>query len=361
MIRPLTSFRFIAALMVFLYHVGIWKAYQTGYIGVSFFFILSGFILCINYREKLGKLDFHQIKTFYIARFAKIYPTHLLTFLLAVPFYFLIPLKHSTILYVLQAFTNILLVHSFLPVGNFSFNGPSWSISDEFFFYAIFPFMIILIIKYFGSGRKKILSICFLWLIMLVVAILFSYNKSDAINNWLFFVFPVTRAFDFLVGITLGLLFLEIKEIINLKFTKLTFTILEISSIILLLLSIYFSTSLIQNLRYDLFFTPFLSLLIFTFAFQKGIISDLLSNKIFVYLGEISFSFYMIHNLVLSYTYWSLLELSITPLTITGCFIVTIALSSILYHFYEEPLRKKIRYSQEKSNLKMSKIVVQRG
>ncbi|NOV00197.1 acyltransferase family protein [Paenibacillus planticolens] len=361
MIKPLTSFRFIAALMVFFYHVGIWKAYQTGYIGVSFFFILSGFILCINYRDKFEKIDVHEIKKFYLARFAKIYPTHLLTFLLAIPYYFLIPLKHSFILYLLQAFTNVLLVHSFLPVGNFSFNGPSWSISDEFFFYAIFPFMIVLSIKKLGSGRKKISTISILWLILLMVSFLFSYYKNDAINNWLFFVFPITRAFDFLVGVTLGLLFIEIKDIIILKLTKMTFTIFEILAIVLLFVSIYFSPNMIQNIRYDLFFTPFLSLLIFTFAFQKGYISNFLSNKIFIYLGEISFSFYMIHNLVLSYTFWSLLKLSITPLTITGSLLATILLSSILYRFYEEPLRKKIRYMQKKSNTKTSTVVLPRG
>jgi peptidoglycan/LPS O-acetylase OafA/YrhL len=67
-LEALTSFRFIAAFMVFIYHAGFWSAYQTGYIGVSFFFILSGYILAYNYSERLKQLNAYEIKKFYIAR-----------------------------------------------------------------------------------------------------------------------------------------------------------------------------------------------------------------------------------------------------------------------------------------------------
>lgn len=68
MIKPLTSLRFIFAFMVFASHLGFlnksesnvlhWvydSVFHEGYIGVSFFFILSGFILAYNYQDGILK------------------------------------------------------------------------------------------------------------------------------------------------------------------------------------------------------------------------------------------------------------------------------------------------------------------
>lgn len=85
MLRSLTTFRFIAALMVFLFHQNLFSGYQLGSAGVSFFFILSGFILTYNYQDKLGEHSGNTIRAFYVARLARIYPVHLLTFLISFP------------------------------------------------------------------------------------------------------------------------------------------------------------------------------------------------------------------------------------------------------------------------------------
>ena len=66
MLNSLTSFRFFAVLLVFIFHVGIFSEYQTGYVGVSFFFILSGFILTYNYKLKFeNRIRYHiKLKSF---------------------------------------------------------------------------------------------------------------------------------------------------------------------------------------------------------------------------------------------------------------------------------------------------------
>ena len=56
MLNSLTSFRFLAALMVFVFHLGLLQQYQLGAAGVSFFFVLSGFILAYNYHSKMKSL-----------------------------------------------------------------------------------------------------------------------------------------------------------------------------------------------------------------------------------------------------------------------------------------------------------------
>lgn len=138
MLNSLTSFRFIAALMVFIFHAGLLSQYQLGAAGVSFFFVLSGFILAYNYHAKMQDLSREKIKSFYLARFAKIYPIHILTFLIALPvtlFYF-----HPDGLYLVKlafmSVINLSLVQSFVPSQGtyFNFNGVSWTLSVEAFF-----------------------------------------------------------------------------------------------------------------------------------------------------------------------------------------------------------------------------------
>ena len=341
MLNSLTSFRFFAVLLVFIFHVGILSKYQTGYVGVSFFFILSGFILTYNYKLKFKhELDIYEVKKFYIARIAKIYPIHILTFFFAVPYYFFIPLKHEPILYIFQAITNLTLIHSFIPFGNISFNGVSWSLSNELFFYVLFPFLIFIVLKYFTIKRMIFVAIS-LWLIFIGI-FLFILPQNSGFITWLSYYFPGVRVFEFIIGIILGLLFFKVKEK-GLRLSKLVFSLLEISSIFSLIIIIVLSPSFTQNLRYSLIYIPLLSSIIFIYAFQKGIFSNFLSKKLFVYLGEISFSFYMIHNIVLSYIYFLWKPNIPSILLIFICLILSIGLSSLLYHLFEEPMRIKVR------------------
>src|SRR5690349_8891699 len=81
-------------MMVFSWHTPmIPRYYSLGYAGVSFFFVLSGFILAYTYHDKLKKLNWRRIGSFYGARFSKIYPTHVLTLLLAVALIFVVAWK----------------------------------------------------------------------------------------------------------------------------------------------------------------------------------------------------------------------------------------------------------------------------
>ncbi|OOE14590.1 acyltransferase family protein [Fictibacillus arsenicus] len=347
----LTSFRFFAALMVYLYHVGIGADYKTGYLGVSFFFILSGFILVYNYKEKLNEFDPIQLKKFYIARVAKIYPIHLFTFLLAVPYYFFIPLKHESFLYIFQAITNIALIHSFIPFGNVSFNGVSWSLSDEMFFYLLFPFII-----YYGFKLSLVNSLKLIgatWIITLLLALYLPSESS--FSQWFFYFFPGIRIIEFLGGMFLGAIYLKVRR----RFYKsfLLFSSLEVMSILFFITMVFISPQFTQNLRYGLIFIPSILLIIFVFAFQRGFLSKLFSNKLFVYLGNISFSFYMVHNLFLSYIMFLWKPNIDQGFVILICLLLSTLSSSLLYHFLEEPMRKKVKAILEERFIASGKTI----
>lgn len=340
-LNSLTSFRFFAALMVFIFHVGIFTKYQTGYLGVSFFFILSGFILAYNYHQKLYDLNTIEIKKFYIARIAKVYPVHLLTFLMAIPFYFFIPLQHEPILYFFQALTNIFLIHSFIPFGNISFNGVSWSLSDEMFFYIVFPFFLLIMVNFLKGIVRKMLFIQILWMLTLIL-IITTFSEFTSFNTWVTYYFPGVRLLEFLAGVILGLTFIEKEKYLSRLSAKL-FSVFEITTVTLLFIMILVAPGIIQNLRYSLIFIPFWSILIFVFAFQKGILSRLLSKKVLIYLGEISFAFYMVHNIVLSYIFFLWKPEMNKSLLIGLCLVISLVLSSIMYRYYEEPVRLIVR------------------
>jgi peptidoglycan/LPS O-acetylase OafA/YrhL len=161
-IRTLTSLRYIAAIWVVLFH---WTAYfpdtalaqaplfREGYLGVDFFFILSGFILCHVYlqRQAEGRLDYWN---FVSRRIARIYPMHLITLVGMIGFGVIAHRLNLTFagpwspdeFYTLgsgevprEAMAQLLLIHAWGASDGLHFNAPSWSISAELFAYLMFP------------------------------------------------------------------------------------------------------------------------------------------------------------------------------------------------------------------------------
>ncbi|MBO1512371.1 acyltransferase family protein [Metabacillus bambusae] len=352
MLNSLTSFRFIAALMVFVFHAGILSEYQLGAAGVSFFFVLSGFILTFNYHNKINKLNKTNLKQFYKARFAKIYPLHLLTFLIALPITLLYfnPDRLYLIKLIYMSIINLSLIQSFSPSSAtyFNFNGVSWTLSVEAFFYLTFPFLIFNIRK-LKIHNYKFISILLLTIVWIGLFVLnFNLNESNHFLIWALHIFPVARLFEFITGIVLGLIFVKTQN----NWSSEKHSIAEISAVLLFMVALLISVNLHTGAVRGGFFIPVWCILVYIFAHQKGIISRLLSNRLLVYLGEISFSFYMIHQLVIRY--YLQFKFVETYMTVV-CFVITLILSALTYRFYEEPLRKWIRYGKQKNLLLSNK------
>lgn len=137
-LESLTGLRFWAALLVFAIHADLvtglpgWlDPVSFGFVGVSFFFVLSGFVLAWSRRPG------ETTRLFWWHRFARIWPLHALITVTAVAFG-LSSAPDSAL------WTNLGLVHGLLP-GRFDSvgaNPPSWSISTEAFFYAAFPLLV---------------------------------------------------------------------------------------------------------------------------------------------------------------------------------------------------------------------------
>ncbi len=140
-LMSLTSLRFFAAAVVVLLHIGQ-KAppfpgardlFGLGHVGVTFFFVLSGFVLAWSHRAG------DTARVFYQRRFARVWPLHIsMTVLAAI----LVLAAGSQPRWWALPFVGT-LTHAFVPGAYYAFNTPSWSLGCEAFFYALFPALIV--------------------------------------------------------------------------------------------------------------------------------------------------------------------------------------------------------------------------
>jgi peptidoglycan/LPS O-acetylase OafA/YrhL len=235
-------------------------------------------------------------------------------------------------------FLNLFLLQTtILPAWNWwwSFNTVSWSISDEMFFYFSFPFII-----YFLNRNKNLLIALILLSATVIPLAMFATSATD-LRIERFYIQPFFRIADFLIGVLLYEIYLKIKNSNVLKFAN----SIELFAILLFIGFFAFHKSVPQVYRYSCYYWLPISLIILIFSFQKGCVSQLLSKKYFVYLGEISYSFYMFHALAIQYflklnhRYWFFENYYLFV-----CFLLyfSVFISAISYGAFEKPLNNYI-------------------
>lgn len=351
--NALTSLRFFAAVAVFVSHLSFLRnnnsplrdiattVLHESYIGVSFFFILSGYILSYCYQKRLITGDI-RFGTFYLLRFARIFPLHIA---LALPLAAYYILTRGTS-YIPIAVSNVLLVQSWIPVPEyyFSLNVPTWSLSVELFFYAVFPFLSQL------RTRQLIqLSVTVLALNVGTAAYLKLSQQDQWVidgqlqfSHWLSYVNPLYRLFEFVAGILIFRLSPTSKQAAHYG------TRHELTAISLLCASLLvFSQSDFSNyLRASLLYLPAMVYLLVVFTSSKGKLTQSMCNSTLVLLGQASFAFYLIHRPVIQAVseYFgpttSAPRLMVMTLLAFGCSVI---LSVLLHLWIDQPVNRFIR------------------
>jgi len=296
MIIQLESLRGIAALTVVLYHYSF-TARNTitetffilnGYTMVDFFFLLSGYIITLSVFEKLNTLN--DIKYFIFRRFFRIYPLHFLFLilytLLEIIIYFFelktgINRNYNLPNNSISFMHNLILTNGFLLKVE-TFNAPSWSVSVEFYCYIFFSILVFFLKKYY-----KLFAII---IIFISVAILYNYTRIESLSFERITSGYITL-FRCFYCFFIGSLFFFIFKKHNLKINKL-FNVL-----ILFILGILF----IGKEQFNYFLPLIFGLIIFFahYGSQYNYINKVLSNKILVYLGTISYTIYISHYIIL--------------------------------------------------------------
>jgi peptidoglycan/LPS O-acetylase OafA/YrhL len=202
----LTGLRFLAAFLVFGFHVhieqfvddgpvrtGMEWVFGPGAVGVSFFFILSGFVLTWSVRPG------DTARRFWWRRIARIYPDHVATWVVAVA----LALIGGTGVAVAVWLPNLLLLQAWSPDIDvfFGLNTVSWSLACEVFFYALWPALYVVLRRLPGRalwpGAALVLGLT--WLVPLIAQAL-----PAADRYWFIWVFPVTRLPEFAAGMLLA-------------------------------------------------------------------------------------------------------------------------------------------------------------
>jgi len=210
-IEELTFCRFIAAAIVVAGHYGAaWGI--RGFVGpslMSFFFVLSGFVLGITYFGK--DID---TKSYFIARIGRIVPLYLLA--LALMLLFLV-LQDETLTFSAVALNATMLQSWALPHPRI--NGPAWSLSVEAFFYLVFPFAVYWIKRYQISVPKLFALSFALWVItqVIVTPVLWTSDHGyiRPVPHDFIFYFPPVHLNSFLMGLTGAVWFLDKRPVVT--------------------------------------------------------------------------------------------------------------------------------------------------
>jgi peptidoglycan/LPS O-acetylase OafA/YrhL len=363
LLPALTSLRFPATVSAVLFHVwglllgpngqipplSIWHLWA----GLSFFFVMSGFILTYVYLEEFREPTGRGVWNFLVARLARIYPVHVLAFLI------LLPLDYSRLLrgefknpYICVA-TYLALGHAWWPMTSnkaHAFNTPSWSLSADLFFYLMLPLLIPALTRGPVWRRAGVVLLAFTpW--ALAMADLFGAKLLGPITP---FRYPPCRLPDFVLGVLLAMLWHHRRATGAMPARSVgRATTAEVGVILLTAAWMWALVLTVKDVKWlmasgwaGVYLPPYL-LLLWVLSRGEGLVSRVLSSRPLTYLGDISFTLYMMHQPVLSYFYFKghLIGAREWPWWCqwVAVFAVSLVAASAAYHLVEVPVRDWLR------------------
>ncbi len=359
----LTSLRFFAAFHVVIFHfqamqifIGpVWfqKLSSIGYVGVSFFFVLSGFILVYTYAGRPMVL-----KNFWRARFARIYPAYAFSLLVTAPFFFYAVLTMNIPFFVwakahlkLASALVLSLLHAWVPPAALTWNAVAWSLSVEAFFYVLFPFLLLVLVR--RSQPQLLLIAAVSWLTSLVFSgsyVVLNPDRLSIVNADVLGAFwlnalkfnPLARLPEFLLGMACGFLFLRSR-----RESKLA-SLLVLSGIAALLVVVYFSAVIPYPILHTALHAPAFAAIVYGFALRPNW-GMILENRWLVLCGDASYSLYLLHSMIVGMYFHSTTgQLRYqSPMGILVFVLIAVSISALVYRFIEEPARRKLNPRRE--------------
>lgn len=349
----LTGFRFVAAASVFFFHASLTKiigfnpfadqdiiaAFQRlfsvgGWLGVSFFFVLSGFVITWSARQN------DTLGAFWRRRLVKIYPNHLVTFVLAM-ILFAVPLTAVS-----AWLPNLLLIHAWVPDMSvfLSVNGPSWSLCCELVFYLAFPFLLRALWKipqdrlWLTAGLAVGAMAATQWLIAEFV------NGTPQIAEypislnqwWLAYYFPPLRLFEFVLGMLMARILIAGR-----------WPDIPVAPALALMAITYYLAGEVPFI-YSLSLTTVIPIAILITSLAAADVAQRRSwfrHPVMVWLGEVSFGFYMIHLLIMmcvtSFIDGQRFAAAPAALILAATFCLSLAGGWLLFAFVERPAMRR--------------------
>ncbi|RNI29976.1 acyltransferase [Rufibacter immobilis] len=343
----LTGLRAVAAYLVYAHHAlpqvplapGFFRAlFQEAHIGVSIFFVLSGFLIGIRYHQAFLPGSHHELRSYFLQRFARLYPVYLLCTLAALWFRQDFRPESWVI--------NLLLLQGFFADYTFSGIGIAWSLTVELTFYAFAP-LVLLYWDRLGLWRWTLLTLL-AGLVLLALGQLpwpfgFLPDLSFLVRSTFF-----GRCFEFYVGIWLARKLLAEPPAFWLQPRADVFTYGGALGIVLFLLGLSFLRDIPGGLGTDVQTMAFhglnnyllpvcIAALLLGLVKEQTVLSTLLGSQVGQALGKGSYLFYLVHYTfgfdILYFHLWK---------NKGGVLLLLAILSVAGYYLLEAPLQKGV-------------------
>jgi peptidoglycan/LPS O-acetylase OafA/YrhL len=339
----LTGIRGLAAWFVVLYHIRV-GAYSylpaeasfvlsKGYLAVDLFFMLSGFVLWLNYSERLRRDGFGAVPKYLARRVARVWPLHLFILALTVIYASLVAAtgELNTLHYPWEELPlHVLLVHNWGFTGTLTWNDPSWSISGEAAAYLLFPLIVL------AADWRKLSpawAIAALLLLALLLSAVMGWNGATILDRDIPRFGLLRAATEFAMGTILCASWKRWRSTPGL-------TAALAGALIAGALLLGVATPAPETLVVPLF----LAGLLLVIALTAGSPGNPLAARPIYYLGEISYSTYLVHFLL--YIVFKILFVedpsNVSPALIGVFLLLTFLASAALYHGVERPAQRAL-------------------
>jgi len=348
----LTGLRSFAAINIVLFHFSnpnwfgpLAPVVNAGYASVSFFILLSGFVLGYNYNARARAGELSNVR-FYEARFTRLYPIYLLSLILA---FKMIPLErgfHTHGMFWTGMVLSPLLLQGWIPEIATFLNTPAWTMSAESFYYVLFPWMA----KWKKPERveRHLAKMGLVWLAGMVPGSLYILYNPDGLShvdrfssaNWLQALkyTPIPHLASFVFGVLLA----ELDEIVpRMGNRRMVLGLFGFVATFAILTQAY---RLPYALLHDGLFMPLFGCIILGLAGVNPL-SKLLGMRPLVFVGEASYCLYLLH-----FNLWNMIHdshvldrLGLARFDPWISYVLLICLALLALHFVEKPAQRVLR------------------
>jgi peptidoglycan/LPS O-acetylase OafA/YrhL len=351
-LNALTGLRTFAAVNIVLFHFSnpLWfgilaPVVNAGYASVSFFILLSGYVLAYNYaaRARAGQLD---VIRFYKARFTRLYPIYLLSLILA---WRIVPqeyVSHTHGMFWAGMVLTPLLLQGWIPEIATFLNTPAWTMSAESFYYLLFPWLA----RWKQPGRigPILVRLGGIWLLGLVPGTLYLLFNPDGIPHPdRFSTGPWLQALKYtplphLASFVFGILLAELDELVP-RASRLRL-LLGLSGFATIFFLLWLGADIPYAIIHDGLLMPLFGCVILGLA-GDNVLAHALGVRPLVFVGEASYCLYLLH-----FNFWNLIHdthvldrLGLARFDPWISYIILIAMALAALHLVEKPAQRQLR------------------
>ena len=306
-----------------------------GYLAVDLFFLLSGFVIFLSYHAALANSSPRSIGKFYWNRLARIYPLHAAMLggylALFVAFSYFSSSGTAPESYTWTAFfQSMFLVHMWVG-SELTWNVPSWSISSEWFVYLFFPLMAFGLRRLRGGVGAHLVIIA---LVALLLHLIYTAAGISSLGANVPRMALIRTLLEFLMGVFIGSLYVNYRSFLE------SWRHAALGGFLGLGIVYVFA----PLADYSIIPVAFALLIAYLSVTATGI-SAPLSARPLVYLGEISYSTYMVHYLVYDLLKAGFMSNTnqIAPVYVWLSFVLVLILSVVLHHLIDMPSQRYFR------------------